>query len=169
METRHGLHNGLMGGIVLILIGAMMFVAQITQSSRIALFILPVLGLIFLAWGITTRQSGPMIPGSILSGLGMGVLIVSGTLGQIDELISGSIVILSLALGFFVITPLTAFFTGKTHWGSLVPASILGFVGAAMLAGSVGLRLLALLGYLLPLVLIAVGVYIIFKRQSVHA
>ena len=169
METRQGLHNGLMGGIVLILIGAMMFVAQITQSSSVALFILPALGLIFLAWGITTRQSGPMIPGSILSGLGLSVLIVNGTLGQVDEMISGSIVILSLALGFFSITPLTAFFSGKTQWWALIPASILGLVGVAMLAGSVGLQLLSLLGYLWPLVLIAVGAYIIFKRQSVHA
>lgn len=169
METRKDLHAGAMGGIVLILIGLMMFVAQITQSSSIALLILPALGLIFLAWGITTRQVGPMIPGSILSGLGIGVVIVTGTLGQVAETIGGSIVLLSLALGFFVITPLTAFFNGKPQWWALIPAAILAFIGAAMLAGSVGLQVLALLSYLWPLILIAVGVYVIFTRQSACA
>ncbi|MBI5034672.1 MAG: hypothetical protein HZB51_29470 [Chloroflexi bacterium] len=169
METRNGLRNGAMGGIVLILIGLMMFVAQLTQSSSIALFILPALGLIFLAWGISTRNAGPMIPGGILSGLGMGVLIVNGTLGQVDEMISGSIVLLSIALGFFVITPLTTCFSGKTQWWALIPAAILGFIGTALLAGNIGLQLITLLGYVWPLVLIAVGGYIIFKRQSAHA
>ena len=168
METRNGLRNGSVGGIVLILIGLMMFVTQITQSSHLALFILPALGLIFLAWGITTRQGGPMIPGGILSGLGLGVLIVTGTLGQFNETTSGGVVVLSLALGFLVVTPLTAFFSCKTQMWALIPGTLLALVGAAMLAGDIGLQLLSLLGYLWPLALIAVGVYVIFKRQSVH-
>ncbi len=162
-QTTSTKQNRWIGGAVMIAIGSMLFVAQIVKDERIGLLLLPALGLLFIVMGIGTRNSGVMVPGGILSGLGCGLLLVST--GAFNEMTSGAIVLLSLALGFIAIIPLVAIATRKIEWWPLIPGGIMGVLGGALLAGELGLQLLAMLGWAWPLILIAVGVYVIFKGQ----
>lgn len=169
METRNDSQSKAMGGVVLVVIGLMAFAAQIWQNSVIGLWVLLALGVLFLAWGVVTRNVGPLIPGGILSGLGVGVLLANGMPGAWSEMTNGGIVVLCLGLGFLSIVPLSAMVSGKAQLWAMIPGGILTLVGVALFAGNMGVQLLALAGYAWPLILIAIGVYIIWKRTVAHA
>src|SRR5690348_16600287 len=65
----------LIAGVVLIVFGMLMLLATFTNSSILGLSILPILGVLFIVWGLLARLPGPMIPGGILTGLGLGILL----------------------------------------------------------------------------------------------
>lgn len=145
-------------GTALILIGALLLIATLTNSGLISKLLLPVLGVIFLAWGIMTSRDGPMIPGGILTGLGVGVLLAQEVfhLSSMDE---SGLITLCLGLGFLLIVPLSAFFTRKRHWWPTIPGSILVVVGIAMFVGNNAPDVLTVLGRIWPVGLIIAGVF----------
>jgi hypothetical protein len=161
METRN---NKAIGGVILILIGVMAFAAQIFQNYNWGLWFLLALGVLFIVWGMGTRTVGLLIPGGIVSGLGVGTVLAGGMWGKLNGVVNGGIVVLCLGLGFVSIVPLAMILGDRRQWWSLIPGGILVVIGIMLLAGAFGLQILALAGYLWPLILIAVGVYIIFKR-----
>jgi len=112
------------------------------------------------------RRIGFLIPGGILSGLGLGVALITGPLAAYSDETTGAVMLLSFALGWVLITPLSAVFTDKLIWWPLIPGGVLGLVGASLLAGENGIRLLQALGWSWPLILIALGVYLIIRRNT---
>ncbi len=44
--------------------------------------------------------------------------------------------------------------------------TVLGLISVALLTGEMGLRALELLGYVWPVVLIGLGLFLVFKRRS---
>lgn len=162
-QTASTKQNRWIGGAVMIAIGLMLFMAQIVKDERIGFLLMPVLGLFFIAMGIGTRNSGIMVPGGILSGLGTGLMLVST--GTFNEMASGSIILLSLALGFIAIIPLTAIVGGKVQLWPLIPGGFIGLTGGVLLAGEFGLQVLTLLGFAWPVFLIATGAFVILRAQ----
>ncbi len=150
--------NGIVGGVMLILIGILAFAGQFITLPNFGLFIVAGLGAIFLVWGILTRNGGLIIPGGILSGIGWGVVALSSNLfaGSENE---GGIFLIVFALGWFSITLLTAIFTDETHWWALIPGGIIGVVGLAVSYGGVFMNVLDAAGKFWPLILIALGVW----------
>ena len=51
------------GGIVLVIIGLLLLVAQLTDWNVLGWVLFPVMAIIFLAWGFLTRRFGLIIPG----------------------------------------------------------------------------------------------------------
>ena len=87
----------------------------------------------------------PIIPGCILAGIGLGIILEKTvvTAGADD---SGAIFLLTMALGFAAITPMTAIFTGgRQIWGVIVGV-ILAVIGGAFLMGGQAMRALELVG-----------------------
>ncbi len=153
------------GGAVLIGIGVLAFIGQyggVIWSS----FVLLAAGLVFLVAGCMGRRMGFLIPGGILTGVGLGVALTTGPFVEYSGYMTGGIILLSMALGWVLITPLSAFFTDKLIWWPLIPGGVLAFIGAALLAGENGIWLLQALGWGWPLVLIALGVYLIIRRNT---
>jgi uncharacterized protein (DUF486 family) len=72
----------IVGGIILLGIGLFFLVNQFVNFNfgDLGMFFLPLLGAMFLVWGIVTREGGLMIPGGILSGIGWGAYAVAGPL-----------------------------------------------------------------------------------------
>ena len=70
---KHSTRDRIIAGIALIAIGAVVFLAQISNQPELTWVIVPVLGLIFLIWGLVARSIGLIIPGGILSGIGLGL------------------------------------------------------------------------------------------------
>ncbi|MBZ0286891.1 MAG: hypothetical protein K8I30_04705 [Anaerolineae bacterium] len=155
------------GGILLIGIGLLVLLINLTKSDVFGVLILPVLGIIFLAWGFYTHRIGFAIPGCILTGLGLGVFIITRDLGLTGDT-QGGIVVLGLAAGFAAITLITPYFGEKRAWWALVPGGILGLVGVLLVIGGDAMRWLEAIGYLWPLILVAIGVYILFGKRLRH-
>ncbi len=149
-------------GLVLVAIGLMALAGNIWPSNLWGTITLPALGVIFLIWGFLRRSAGPMIPGGILTGLGLGVVAQQTLFLGANEEARGAVVVLGLALGFLAIMPLAILVEGHTHWWPAIPGGILLVVSLALLAGPGGVTVLQALGYLWPVALIAVGGYLLW-------
>jgi hypothetical protein len=155
------------GGLLLIGVGLLVLLANVTRADLFGNLVLPGLGIIFLVWAFYTHRIGFAIPGCILTGLGVGVLITQRVPSLAGEL-SGGVIVLGLAAGFLGITLITPLFNEKRAWWGLIPGGILGLVGLLLIIGGDALRWLELLGYLWPLILVVIGVYILFGPRFRH-
>ena len=162
-EKRHTLA----WGVVLVCIGLWMLVSNLTDWDLDSAF-LPGLGLLFLVWGCTTRKLGLLIPGGILSGIGLGALLLEGPFSGLEGDAEGGVFLLSFALGWGLITLTSALFVRKVVWWPLIPGGIMAFIGALQLIGGPALEVLAYLGQGWPIVLIAVGLYLILWRKGLQ-
>lgn len=156
------------GAFILIAVGLLALVGNITQSELLGMLIVPVLGLTFLVWGIYTRRFDFIIPGCILSGIGFGT-VLSVKILQLNETAVGGVVVLGLALGFLGITFISTFINSRRHLWALIPGTILGVVGILLLIGGEAMKLLTLLGVFWPVILVVIGVYILFQpKKRIH-
>lgn len=159
--------NGWIGGLVLIAIGVLALFGQLLPesiTSNWGLYIVSALGLIFIIWGIAARSDGLMIPGGILSGIGLGIVLVEGVRWptNVDE---GGVFMLAFAAGWALIVLLTAVFTPRTHWWPLIPGGIMAFIGVAVLFGGLFMRALELVGTLWPIALIVLGLFVLYQAR----
>jgi len=154
-----------LAGIALIAIGLLVLVVQFAESETLGLLLLPGLGLIFLIWGSLARSVGLLIPGGVLSGIGLGVYLMAGPLSGLEGEAEGAVFLLSFAAGWGLITLLSALICRETHWWPLIPGGIMALIGGALLAGGVGLTILDWIGKLWPLILISLGAYLLVQRH----
>ena len=153
-------------GIMLIAIGLLVFLSQVLDLPRIELLILPGLALIFLIWGLVAREIGLLIPGGILAGIAAGIYLMTGPYaGQIEDNQAG-VFLLAFSAGWALISLLSLISKQGFQWWPLIPGGIIGLVGLAVMRGGAAMQLLEILGYAWPLILVAVGVYILLKRRS---
>lgn len=159
--------SGFFWGGLMVVVGVIILSSQYLDLggfwSWLSIFLLPILGVSFLAWGIYQREPGFLIPGGILTGLGTGVVLNAGNFSAFSTQDGGGIFMLSFAMGFLLITVLTRIFTDEVHWWPLIPASIMALVGLTVMYGGIFEQLLTLVGSLWPIALIGGGIYIIYK------
>jgi hypothetical protein len=153
----------IIAGIVLIVFGTLALLATFYNSSEVGLFILPTLGILFIVWGLVARVPGLLIPGGILTGLGLGTVISELAFASAAGDTRGGIIVLGLGVGFLMIMPLIMIISSARHWWSLIPGGILAITGIALLAGGPALSVLSLLGRLWPIAPIIVGVALIWQ------
>ncbi len=155
--------NRIITGLAFIALGGIWLFNELTGFGDFGQLVLPALALIFIVWGIATRQAGLLIPGGILAGIGTGVILM-GSL-NLEDLAEPSVFLLSLAGGFGLITVLSALFTDSDQRWALWPAGIIALIGVALMVGGLALDVLELVGRFWPVVLIAIGLWIIFRRE----
>ena len=162
------------GGILLIFGGLFLLAQQFTEIEITGGIFFAALGLFFILWGATTHKSGLLIPGGILSGLSLGVFLIEDT-GGIAEYLEGGIFLLSLAVGFGLITVLSHLFTDEKNWWALIVASLAALVGGGVLIvenpKSSALKnavetVFNASQYFWPVVLFALGLWVIFKKRD---
>jgi len=147
--------NTLIAGLILMGIGIGLLLLQFTD---LAMYIPLLIGTIFLVAGIISRKAGLLIPGGIVSGVGIGALsIVQGWLFPTDSVESGGVFLLFFSLGWFLIPLLSRIFTNETNIWALIPGSILAAIGGLILLGQQGLRILELAGKFWPIILVVIG------------
>lgn len=153
-------------GVMLIAIGLLVFLSQIIDLPHIEWLVLPGLALIFLVFGLITREIGLLIPGGILAGIALGIYLITGPYaGQVEET-QGGIFLLAFSAGWALISLLSLLSKQGFKWWPLIPGGIIGLVGLAIMRGGAAMRLLEIMGYAWPLVLVAVGAYFLLKRRS---
>lgn len=155
--------RGLIAGIFLIGIGALLFLSQVLQVGWLSMLILPLMGIGFIVWGVLVREVGLMVPGGILTGLGGAIFVQSQQWPQLSGLPTVSLLMFGLAAGFVIATLLSPLAGRRLAWGLLIPSAIFAALGVLFTMGDRGLEVLQTIGTLWPLVLIAVGVGVLWR------
>lgn len=153
-------------GVMLILIGLIAFLSQVVELPRIEWLILPALALIFLIWGLIVREIGLIIPGGILAGVALGTYLITGPLADQLEMNQAGVFLVAFSAGWALISLLSPLTKQRFQWWPLIPGGIIGMVGLALLQGGAAVRILEIIGYGWPLILIGVGVYLLLKRKA---
>jgi hypothetical protein len=162
--TQWAVNPKVITGVVMIALGLVMLIATVTDSQLVGQMIVLLLGVIFLAWGVAVRHPGPLIPGCILTGLGVGIVLSQWLSTSISGQAQGGLVTLGLGLGFLLIMPIQQFVTRQTaHWWPLIPGGILTLTGVGLLLGDAGLTMLSWVGRLWPLAVIGVGIALLYQ------
>jgi len=122
------LDRRLTGGVLLILLGGAVL---LQRWFNIGMYMALLLGSLLLAWGCLARRKGLIIPGGVLTGIGLGILALEGP-WQIPAELESGVFLLCFACGWFLIALLTALFT-CTQWWALIPGSIMAVIGGSIL------------------------------------
>ena len=160
-----------MAGVVIIGIGAIFLLAQLIPD--IGRWIPLLVGLIFLAVFIVRREYGLLVPGCIISGVGVGVLLADA----VDDRWSGAVVLLSIAGGFIAIWVVSVLLrlgdeewprgmgreAAGVQWWPLIPGGILALIGVIVLSEE-GLESDLLRWW--PLLIIGAGVVVLVSALS---
>ena len=156
--------GGLVWGAILISIGVFALIQQLTHLKT-DMYLLVFMGFIFLLSGILSRRYGLLIPGGILAGLGVGTLLVEGPFKYLSDQPSSGVFMLAFAAGWLLIT-LAALLIQRVILWPLIPGAFLGLFGIVLLAGQTGMRALELFGQGWPIILIAIGLYLVLRRRE---
>lgn len=156
-----GRKNILALGILLIALGAG---ALLAPYANIGMYFMLALGLSMLVFGAVTRTAGWIIPGGILSGIGLGIFALEGPFADhLSTLDEGAVFLLAFALGWFTIAILSTLLkAGRMLW-ALIPGGVMAFIGGLILLDEAGLQVLKALGYLWPAALVLVGGWLVIK------
>ena len=159
---RRGIDPGsLVSGVVVAVVGVLLLVAQ--SRDLVGQYIPLLVGAILLVAFFFTKQYGFLVPGAIITAVGVGTVLVandpSGT--------RGPLFLVALGLGFVSIWVLGQLFhIPENHWWPLVPGGILMVIGAVALLGGEAQHFLDYW----PLVLVIIGVGLVaralMRRQS---
>ncbi|RME88081.1 MAG: hypothetical protein D6770_07815 [Anaerolineae bacterium] len=176
MQNQNGSpkHPSPIGGVLLILLGIFLLLQNVVKIPLSGGIAIGALGLFFILWGALERISGLLIPGGILSGLSIGVFLVESD-GLLPDYTEGGVVLISLGVGFALITVLSTLFTGDQHRWALIVAAALGLLGGLIVIAeapeesalkTAATTLLQSLNYLWPLALIALGIGLLRNRRA---
>ncbi|NCC31627.1 MAG: hypothetical protein EOM24_06310 [Chloroflexia bacterium] len=162
IEQNGSKQQHVVGGMLLIGAGIALILAQF---FNLGIWVLLMLGVGFTVAGIVTRQAGWFIPGGILNGIGLGVLLIES--GMVSgEPTEGAAFLLAFALGWASITLFTRLFSDKAMLWPLIPGGIMALIGGALFLGEVGLGMLSTLNYIWPLLLVIGGLMIIVRSRQ---
>ncbi|MDR5694573.1 MAG: hypothetical protein QN198_09715 [Armatimonadota bacterium] len=144
-------------GIVLIVLGIIFLVAQQTGIGGEG--VVASIGVAFLVAYAFTRNYGLLVPGGIMTGLGIGIIYEA----RMDR--GGAPVLLGLGLGFLSITVIDLA-VRRTQWGwwPLIPGGVLSLIGLLLAAGQAGI--LGTIGRWWPAILILIGLALLLRRRA---
>jgi hypothetical protein len=157
--------NTVVCGALLVAIGLLVLLVQNVQAETLGLLFLPALGGFFLIAGIASRQVGFLIPGGILTGLGLGAIFTQNPALAATPTTQGGVFFIGFALGWLLITVLSKLVAHDTQWWALIPGTIMALIGVALMLGGAALNVLEFAGGWWPLILVALGLVIIVQRK----
>jgi hypothetical protein len=148
------------GGAVLIVIGLLALVSNLSGINDIGEAIPLGIGLAFIAAYAMTRHYGFLVPGGILTGIGSGIL-AAFVVGVTDN---GTYVVLGGGLGFLLIYAVDLLVTQVTlRWWPVIPGAAMLVIAGGMATQNQGL--IRDMGLWSPLVLVVIGVWILVARS----
>ncbi len=113
--------------MIIALIGASSLFA-LTYLGDVGLLVLPVLGLLLIVQGIHTHRVTFMIPGGLLLGVGLGILLTAGRWHLTND-DAASIFLLTSACGWCSISILSKLFTRHPQWWAMIPGAMMALTG----------------------------------------
>jgi uncharacterized membrane protein HdeD (DUF308 family) len=152
-------NHRIVAGVILVLFG---LATLLQRWLDIGNYIVIVLGVGMLVWGSVTHRSGWIIPGGVLSGIGLGILAMQGP-WHFPVADQNGVFLLCFALGWFLITLLTALFT-CTQWWALIPGGIMAVIGGIILVTNGAIRWMDL-NLVYAVILIVIGLVLLVFRS----
>ncbi len=151
--------RGILGGAILVAVGAP-FLLQAVNVPNASAYLFVTVGLAFLAaWLLGTRQYVYLVPAALLIAFGLGLVIPTWL--PLPAETAAPIFLGSLALGLLVV-----FAAHPNRPIFLIPAAVLAVVALVDLFAKVQLVPSALQPFFVPIVLIAVGVYLLVEPRT---
>ncbi len=146
--------GGLVAGLVIAGIGLFFLAGQLEPD--IGRYVTMFIGLALLAVFVVTREYGFLVPGSILTGVGIGIVLDSATTGEAEA----GVMMLALAGGFLGIWVIGSIYRlSENHWWPLIPGGILTLIGMVQLTRTDVAGALRLW----PVILIVLGAFLLAK------
>ncbi len=136
---------------MLVVAGVVLMFLQLVGRPGKAVILIAA-GATFLAIYLVRRTYGPLVPGCLLIGIGL------GWLGDRMGLAGGDWDTLGLGIGFVAIVVIDLAYRHRFHWWPLVPGAVLLMQGADIDFGDVGGRVATWW----PLALVVIGILILF-------
>ena len=150
--------RGVLGGLVVIALGVP-FVLQPLGVPNAASYLFIAMGAAFLISYLRGRQYVYLIPMVTLVSFGVALLLPTWIAMRPESAAPAFVGV--IAIGFVV-----AFALSPQHRWPLVPAVLLGVVAAGRLVTGTSFIPASIEPYLVPIVLIAVGIYLLAERQT---
>jgi hypothetical protein len=155
------LHRDWIAGTMLVVAGLFIL------GNRLFPDLLPVLpliiGLLFLGLFFLTRSAAAAVSGSVLVGVGIGVLVVKGS----DPDVGTGGFLISLAGGFFLAWILGLMFNIRSlRWWPLVPGFLLLAIGAIVTSGHMGKDVINAAADWWPVLLVLMGAFLLYRARS---
>lgn len=158
----------LLTGSVFVGVG-LALVSSPVQLTGFTLYVGGCLGLAFLAWGVSSRLFGLIIPGCLLLTMGPGVYAAWTGVNEPSSLARTGIMLVAFALGWGLITVFSRVVTQKFVWWPLIPGGILAMVGWGLYIGGNPDNALSFIGNTGSIGLIIFGVYLLLLRRGIHS
>jgi hypothetical protein len=116
-------------GLVIAGLGLFFLAGQVEPD--IGRFVTLFIGLSLLAVFVIRREYGFLVPGSLLTGIGIGIALEPATSGDIES----AVMMLSIAGGFLGIWVLGSLYRlQQSHWWPLIPGGILTLIGLVQIS-----------------------------------
>ncbi|WP_420644451.1 hypothetical protein [Candidatus Leptofilum sp.] len=126
--------------------------SNLLSGALVPTFVLAVIALPFFVGYLRNRQQwGLLIPAYALTAVGLMILLLER--GILHDFMVPAYIMFAIALPFF-----TVFAINAKQWWALIPAGILTIIGLAFLMAE------AAVGYVLPVVLIVAGLWILLRQ-----
>jgi hypothetical protein len=151
--------GGLVAGLVIAGLGLFFLAGQLEPD--IGRFVTLFIGLALLAVFVIRREYGFLVPGSILTGIGIGIVLDSAASGDAES----GVMMLALAGGFLGIWVVGSLYRlPQNHWWPLIPGGILTLIGLVQLTRTDVAGALRLW----PVILIVAGAFVLAKAVTRH-
>lgn len=147
---------------------ALTFIFTSMWLTDFALYAVTGIGLSLLAWGVASRLFGLIIPGCLLLGIGPGIYLAWGQVGETSSLARIGIMLVSFAIGWFLIILFSRVLTTQFVWWPLIPGGILAMVGWGLYIGGNPQNAANFIGNTGSIGLIIFGIYLMLLRRGIH-
>ncbi len=128
-DQRHDRGRRVMGGAILVIAGLGLLALQTLEDSTGAT-VLMFIASIFIAGYFVQRNYGLLVAGSVVFGVGLGLI------GEALLDVSGDVVPMGIGIGFLFIYGIDRITRGHTHFWPLIPGGILVVIGLSSIGGS---------------------------------
>lgn len=153
-----------------ITIGSLALVFGISEMRTIDFFgyMVAAMGVAMLIWGLVGHIFGLIIPGCILSGVGLGLYQAWGASGDLNGLARTGIMLVIFGIGWGMITVLSRPIVQKFIWWPLIPAGVMGITGYGLYIGGSPNSAVSFIGNTGSIGLILLGLYLLLVRRGIH-
>src|SRR5437870_2443836 len=114
---------------------------------------------------IRKGRVGPMVAGSLITGLGVALALVIGPFGGAQEHVIMGTALLGWALGWALLAVLSTRWSNQPQRWAIVPAALMALAGACLLIFTPDANAMNLLGWIWPLALIALAVWMTVQAR----
>jgi hypothetical protein len=146
--------------VVLLSAGGMLLTDRLVPNWPLGEAIALVIGLELLVWALWARAAGPLVGGGIVTGVGIGILLVNGPLQGQEAAEVGGGWLLALGAGFALVAGLARPLRVERQDWAWLPAVCLVALGAAIGLG-ISATVIAWAG---PAVLLGAGAWMLLRR-----